>query len=221
MPGPFIVRGDDGEEYGPVGLDELAVWVRENRAGLGTTVRTDQPDSTWQPWQHYPELVALLAEKQALGTLAGLVLAPLGPRMGALIIDLIFSFTLVMLIWSIINIAWTPEIMVRIYLSWYQDIPVELPQSYAFLADLVSFGIPSLYSAGFIAAHGKTPGKAIFRLRVVNAQGGKPALFQALVRGFFFGLSLGFYGLPFLVAFVSPQRRAIHDVAAGTYVVEA
>ena len=60
-PPAFIVRGDDGEEYGPVDLAELREWVRENRAGLGTVVRPDRPDASWQPWQNYPELVALLA----------------------------------------------------------------------------------------------------------------------------------------------------------------
>ena len=61
----FWIRGDDDKEYGPVNLEELREWVRENRAGLGTFVRTDQPDAPWQHWQQYPELVALLAEVQA------------------------------------------------------------------------------------------------------------------------------------------------------------
>src|SRR5271156_5698487 len=91
-PPAFIVRGDDGEEYGPVDLAELREWVRENRAGLGTVVRSDRPDASWQPWQNYPELVALLAEAHAGGpppVPGTLVVAPLLRRAGAFALDLV------------------------------------------------------------------------------------------------------------------------------------
>ena len=58
----FFVRGEDGVEYGPVDLAELREWVAENRAGIGTEVKRDEPGSIWEPWQNFPELVALLAE---------------------------------------------------------------------------------------------------------------------------------------------------------------
>ena len=63
----YWVRGEDGEEYGPVALAELREWVGENRVGLGTDVRLDTPHGTWHSWQFYPELVALLAEVKATG----------------------------------------------------------------------------------------------------------------------------------------------------------
>ena len=58
----FFVRGEDGVEYGPVDLAELREWVAENRAGIGTEVKRPEPGSVWEPWQNFPELVALLAE---------------------------------------------------------------------------------------------------------------------------------------------------------------
>ncbi len=87
----FWVRGDDDQEYGPVDLEELREWVRENRAGLGTDVRRDEPDAPWHPWQNYPELVALLAEVHAVGVVPSQVIAPLGKRALAFAMDLILS----------------------------------------------------------------------------------------------------------------------------------
>ncbi len=72
----YFIRGDDGEEYGPVDLAELREWVRENRAGIGTEVRRADPDGTWNTWQTYPELVALVAEVNATGPVPG----PAGSR---------------------------------------------------------------------------------------------------------------------------------------------
>src|SRR5476651_1741553 len=89
----FWIRGDDGQEYGPVDLDELRDWVRENRAGLGTEVRLDElnADAPWHPWQNYPELVALLAEAQATSPVPGqpgLVIAPIWRRAVAWMMDI-------------------------------------------------------------------------------------------------------------------------------------
>src|SRR5258708_23712119 len=91
----FMVRGDDGLEYGPVDLDELREWVRENRAGLGTDVRLDETGTSWHPWQSYPELVALLAEARATAPvpgMPGLVIAPMGRRIVAFALDLFLIF---------------------------------------------------------------------------------------------------------------------------------
>ena len=88
----FWIRGEDGQEYGPVDLDELRDWVQENRAGLGTEVRLDEPGAPWNPWQNYPELVALLAEVHVTSPVPGqpgLVIARLGRRMAAFALDLV------------------------------------------------------------------------------------------------------------------------------------
>src|SRR5271155_2215249 len=87
----FLIRGDDGQEYGPVDLGALRAWVRENRAGLGTEVRRDEPGASWHPWQNYPELVALLAEVHVTGPLPplpGLAVAPVWRRVVAWMIDI-------------------------------------------------------------------------------------------------------------------------------------
>jgi uncharacterized RDD family membrane protein YckC len=219
----FIVRGDDGRDYGPVDLNELRDWVRENRAGLGTTVRLDEPGALWQPWQYYPELVALLAESQAVGVLAGSVLASIPRRMVAFIIDFILAYILLVPIMVLVLLFCFPDTAVSLAVWYNQGEPTEppIPVSYDAAYHLLVYAAVTLYMAGFHWAHGRTPAKSILRLRVVDQNGQNPSLSRALVRGLILSVSLGLFLFPFLYVFFNPQRRALHDLAAGTYVVDA
>jgi uncharacterized RDD family membrane protein YckC len=228
----FFVRGEDGEEYGPVGLAELRQWVAENRAGLGTTVRLDAPGELWQPWQYHPELVALLADVRVTGSGvdgASPIVAPLGCRSIAAVTDLILCYLVTAPILAVVFFLLPADLIVRLYTySWAllqgaaaTSAAPMIPGWFAVLSDLVWYGMPVLYFGGFVAAHGRTPAKSIFRLRVVDAQGRKPVFFKACLRSLVFVASVYvFYGIPLLYTFLNPQRRALHDLAAGTYVVE-
>jgi uncharacterized RDD family membrane protein YckC len=218
----FIVRGDDGEDYGPVDLSELRQWVRENRAGLGTTVRTDEPGSLWQPWQYYPELVALLAESNATNPIAGSVLAPMARRIVAFVADLILIYLLLCPIFFVIYIVYLPDFSTQLAVAFSQGqyTPPQLPPFYEGLFELLVYGGVVLYMAGFHAAHGKTPAKAILRLQVVDQNGEKPSLAKSVMRGLILSFSLCLFFFPLLYVFFNPQRRALHDLVAGTYVVE-
>jgi uncharacterized RDD family membrane protein YckC len=223
----FFVRGDDGEEYGPVDLVELREWVTENRVGLGTTVRLDAPDGAWNAWQHYPELVALLAEVQVSGAIAPsslTVLAPFGRRVTAGVADIILSFALALPLAFVSVFSLPVDLIVRMQLFYQGLIPAQpaFPVWFIVLINGLCFFIPLLYFAGFIAAHGRTPAKSLLNLQVVDALGRKPAPAQALMRALIFMISVYFfYGIPLLYAFFNPQRRTLHDIAAGTYVVES
>jgi uncharacterized RDD family membrane protein YckC len=231
----FIVRGDDGEEYGPVGLAELREWVRENRAGLGTQVCLSDGPIRWQAWQQFPELVALLAEVRATGRMmpplpdAVPVLAPMGRRSMALLLDLVLAFLLVAPVFLVLYwLQPVPAIVAQLepyYASILEGAPP--PQTTAALTrecvvggNVAGFLIPLFYFAGFQVAHGRTPAKSMLRLRVVDAQGRQPTLAMALLRGLVLMISVNLYGLPLIYAFFNPQRRALHDIVAGTYVVE-
>jgi uncharacterized RDD family membrane protein YckC len=223
----FFVRGDDGEEYGPVDLGELREWVTENRVGLGTNVRLDAPGGAWNAWQYYPELVALLAEVHATGAViptALPVLAPLGRRATAGVVDLFLSFALAMPL-ALVSIFTLPvDLLVRMqdYYHNLTQVQPAFPVWFIVMFNLICFGLPYLYYAGFVAAHGRTPAKSIMNLQVVDALGRKPTLGQAFMRAFVFMISVYFfYGIPLFYAFFNPQRRALHDLAAGTYVVES
>src|SRR5260221_983773 len=219
----FFIRGDDGQEYGPVDLDELREWVAENRAGLGTVVRRDEPGATWDPWQSYPELVALLAEVHVTCPVPGqpgLVVAPLGRRVIACAMDMILSGFLSFPILFALALIYMPDWCVQSALASVQPqiTPPEIPLNDRIIGSLISYMILACYMAGFHAAHGRTPGKSIVHLRVVDQTGQKPAFIKTTLRAMAFVISIYFLGIPLFYAFLNPQRRTLHDFFAGTYV---
>ena len=56
----YIVMGSDGKEYGPVGFDELRLWVSENRLSPQTLLRDFNSGSTMAA-QTIPGLFAAVA----------------------------------------------------------------------------------------------------------------------------------------------------------------
>ncbi len=55
----YTIIGGDGDEYGPVSIDDVARWIRTGRADGSTLVRA-KANAQWQPLRHIPELAALL-----------------------------------------------------------------------------------------------------------------------------------------------------------------
>ena len=68
---------------------------------------------------------------------------------------------------------------------------------------------------------GGTLGKKLFGLRVVTAQGTVPGFFRSLVRAVGWLLSTPLANVGFLIALVHPRTRTLHDMIAGTFVVES
>ena len=213
----FWVRGDDGHEYGPVDLEELREWVRENRAGLGTVVRSDEPGAPWQPWQHYPELVALLAEVQVTSPVPGqpgLVIAPVWRRLVAWMMDIMLLSILldhVIPMNDIMQATTNPATL--------QSLPTPvLYQIAAFV--IIENACVVLYFTIWHAGFGRTPAKALLQIRVVDPNGRKPTVTKAFLRALalIFSMNLLF---PFIYTFLNPQRRTLHDLAADTCVVVA
>lgn len=232
----FLIRGDDGLEYGPVDLDELRDWVQENRAGLGTEVRRDEPDAPWHPWQNYPELVALLAEVHVTSPVPGqpgLVIAPMGRRVLAFALDLVLISIPILIIFYTTVLIFFPDWIVRDVVSVNQFVldaeagnqhpynPPDPPPHALAIAELMRVCILALYFTGFHAAHGRTPGKSIMRLRVVGQTGQKPPVVKSFLRALVLIVSMSLLFIPFAYVFLNPQRRAFHDLVAETYVVEA
>jgi uncharacterized RDD family membrane protein YckC len=222
----FVVRGEDGEEYGPVDLEELRGWVRENRAGLGTEVRRDEPGASWNAWQNYPELIALLAEAHVTGPVMGppgLVIAPMGLRVLAFGLDLVLVGIPTFIICLTMALVFLPDWYVQVVVASAQSPynPPDLPLYAKVVVQLISDFLLALYFALFHATHGQTPAKALFHLRVVDQAGQKPGVVKAVLRAVALIFSMGVLFLPLVFAFFNPQRRALHDFIAGTYVVEA
>ncbi len=80
------------------------------------------------------------------------------------------------------------------------------------------FGWLFIYFAYSWAANGKTVGMALLGVQVVRADGGDAGIRRAVVRTLAFPLSF-VLGLGFLGILLGRDRRALHDVIAGTAVI--
>jgi uncharacterized RDD family membrane protein YckC/Tfp pilus assembly major pilin PilA len=90
--------------------------------------------------------------------------------------------------------------------------------------DWMPFGISILlgcaYYAGFHSSAAQaTPGKMAMRVKVTNLAGGRIGLGRGIVRYFATWLSAIILGLGYLLAAVTRKRQALHDMIAGTVVV--
>jgi uncharacterized RDD family membrane protein YckC len=76
-----------------------------------------------------------------------------------------------------------------------------------------------LYYAYFWTASGKTPGMVLLGVQVVGQDGTSVGTRRGLVRTLAFPLSFLLLGLGFLGILLDRDRRALHDLIAGTAVV--
>lgn len=219
----YWIKGEDGEEYGPSTLEELSEWLKENRVGVDTPVRVDGGLETWQPWQTYPELMALMAQHKAQLLFLGqshLVLATFVQRAAAYIIDmliLIFSLSIV------ITVVFGPVYMSRdqAWKLWMgqTQMPDELAKFYQ-IFEMFFLLLYIIYFTYFHGSTGQTFGKKLLGIRVVDAHGLTISYRSAFIRAiasFLSQIPFSFY-IGFLMALVTTHRRAFHDLMAHTYV---
>ena len=76
-----------------------------------------------------------------------------------------------------------------------------------------------LYFAYPLAVGGRTLGMAVVGLLVVTKDGRNIGGWQAVIRTLFLPLSVVFLGIGGLIVLVNRDRRALHDLIAGTSVV--
>jgi uncharacterized RDD family membrane protein YckC len=76
-----------------------------------------------------------------------------------------------------------------------------------------------IYFAHFWGLNGRTAGEALFGVQVLTDEGGDVSFRRAALRTLAFPLSFVILGLGFLGILLGEQRRALHDVIAGTVVV--
>jgi uncharacterized RDD family membrane protein YckC len=75
------------------------------------------------------------------------------------------------------------------------------------------------YFVSSLAAGGRTLGMAVLGLRVVTREGRRLGTAHAVTRALVLPVSVALCGLGLLVALVDRDRRALHDLVAGTVVV--
>lgn len=82
--------------------------------------------------------------------------------------------------------------------------------------------LPFIYYILLIGGTGATPGQRLSGLTMQQDLNTAPPTFpQAFVWSLFFWLSLALAGLPFLLAFCNPRRRAMHDILSGLVFVRS
>lgn len=83
------------------------------------------------------------------------------------------------------------------------------------------FGIVTfLYTSAMLGFRGQTLGMKMFGLEVVDVESNEyPTMHQAAVSSAVYILSIPFFGIGFIPAFLNEERRGAHDLVSGTIVV--
>lgn len=132
-------------------------------------------------------------------------LAPISHRLGAGLFDLVFG--------TLISLALILPFAVFSKTSFLMET------IFAFLTVIAI--VMFVYLTTSIAFFGKTIGMRIFSLEIVDVEENEyPTLHQAAINTVVYLLSLLTFGLGFLPALFNQERRAMHDLVAGTIVVK-
>jgi uncharacterized RDD family membrane protein YckC len=134
--------------------------------------------------------------------------AGLASRLAAFVADVVVLTGIFMLVLAAINIA--ASILTG------KSIDFNRNDTWVVIAYLV-WGF--IYFAHFWGLNGRTAGGALFGVQVLTDDGGDVSGRRAIGRTLAFPLSFLILGLGFLGILLGDQRRALHDVIAGTVVV--
>ncbi len=83
----------------------------------------------------------------------------------------------------------------------------------------VSFLVPMLYEVVFIGWRGQTPGKMVLRLKVIRMDGGDVDYVKSFIRWIGKIPSALLLCIGYIMAAFTENKRALHDLIAGTRVV--
>ena len=84
---------------------------------------------------------------------------------------------------------------------------------------VISIALQMTYEAFFLVRFGATPGKMIFKLKVITAEGGGLTWGRAIARYFAKILSGITLMIGYIMAGFDPEKRALHDYIVGTRVI--
>ncbi len=210
----YKIIGGDGREYGPVPLAELKAWIMDGRVDGPTQVC--RSDSTmWTVAASYAELQPEIGQVAAITTEAAsgpLELTGFWARFAAHLLDGIVMTAVFYLIWgpgifqlTLPAAGAPPDVAALLILLLKQTALQQL--------------IQMIYYVGLTGAFGATLGKLAVQARVVRMDGTRIGYGRAAVRwlaSIVSGLTLG---LGYLFVAFREDKRALHDLLAGTQVV--
>ena len=152
-------------------------------------------------------------------SLAGVPLASFGQRLGAIAIDFFLVYATYLPAMAIFQYVMTQKLHVKedIYHSAHTQVRLELDR-FVELAKVIWF----ILYFGFIGwkTNGLTPGKRLFRIRVVSLTHERMTLWQSIERALGYGASMLEAGFGFFQYFLYPNHLCVHDRIAETIVVK-
>jgi uncharacterized RDD family membrane protein YckC len=208
----YKIIGGDGREYGPVTLDEMKTWIADGRVGAMTTVwRSDL--ERWAPALHFAEFQPQIGSAFPVSKAEA---AGFWPRCAAYFLDFAIFTSIVALLWPLIasHYGWNAELDFKDVFP-QPKLPTDEYRTLLILANLVRL----TYEVGMNGAFGATVGKMALGLRIVRGDGKRIGYLQALLRSIGCRVSEAVFGFGFLFIIIRPDRRALHDLVAGTQVV--
>jgi uncharacterized RDD family membrane protein YckC len=129
-------------------------------------------------------------------------------RLVAFLLDLVLSMLAYLLI--LVAIRFAVEVVSHHTITWADHRVITL----------VGYGVWAfLWFAYPWSVSGRSLGMAVVGVRVVRADGSRVGFGRAAVRALCLPFSIVFFGLGCLLILVQPERRALHDLIAGTAVV--
>ena len=151
-------------------------------------------------------------ETARMEALDGSQLASFRTRAIALAVDFVIAGALFMLVLyptvlMIVRVGWwTPEESVNLQLNFFRNW-------YSVVWLVLYFGLATWLG------NGRTPGKKLFRIRVVSLVHEKMTLWHSFERALGYAASALEFGFGFVQYFIQPNRRTVHDRIAETIVV--
>ena len=134
-------------------------------------------------------------------------------RMAAWVVDLACLF--------LVTIALTFAVLTTIYLGG--QLGGEINDQVMALAGYSSAAIVMfsgvVYFTIFVGSCGQTPGKMLFRLKVIRVDGQEMTYGRALRRSLCWIVSLLLFSIGFLMIACTRRKRGLHDMLAGTSVI--
>jgi uncharacterized RDD family membrane protein YckC len=222
MEAEYKIIGGDGVEYGPATLEELRSWIRDGRVAAMTQVwRSD--GGLWSPAGRYAELGGELARLHAAVAAARPRPCGFWARLGAYMID-----TLVLV--AIFQLVWTPLAGARhsampAMPTWPKEMTDAAVQQFlqqwqAWANPLLPLFYPIffLYDVLLNGRYGATIGKMAVGARIVLLDGAPIGYPRAALRWLAARVS-DFLFLGYLLIAIRPDKRALHDLLAGTKVI--
>lgn len=232
----YKIIGGDGREYGPASLEELKGWIQDGRASATTQTWRDD-FGVWAPAGTYPELADLLeAQPPPLPGQTQAQDKPVGfwARLAAYLADALALAIVCSVVWPLVSYltGWKVpelripdtmganldyEVLINIVKNYMKEMQAAMPALIA--SSVVQWGVRLVYEVSFNGRFGATPGKMILGAQIVRLDGSPLGYKRALLRWLAARVSdiLCYAGYLFIAA--RPDKRALHDLMAGTKVV--